>query len=271
MSIFKKKVSHDYQANINIFFGDIDGRLNPDQVLQNTWDFKIMGAAYLKNAEVMMSYLLEQDPQNGDAETMVFPVFFNIWHGLELILKSGNMICDEFLGESGQRYTKHTIDVYADMFRDKLKRLGFNDVDSTYLNGMIEFIDDCKSKNAHFDFARYSNQSNGDKQFYNQPDHRGIIPNIYVDMLELARVLIQINYGATRVVDYLYDYLWMYGASDKSGLNETGLNLYCEHSSFVKFVADLNTMSLDEIVAAINEKNNAKTLNSNDNEEREKQ
>lgn len=251
MSIFKKKTDHGYQANINVFFGDIDGRLNPNAYYQNCWDFKVMGAAYLKNAEIMLSYLLQQDPKNLDADTMIFPVFFNIWHGLELTLKSGNMLCDEFLGESGKRYTKHTIDIYADEFREKLQRLGFNNVDENYLDGMIEFVDECRSKNAHFDFARYSSQSNGDKQFYNQPDHRGIIPNLCVDMVELAKVLTKINYGTTRVVDFLHDYLALYGKNDLANLTDLALDLYTEHSSFTKFVEDLNGVSLEEIVAEV--------------------
>ena len=260
MAIFKEKTEHGYEAVMNIMFGDIDGRLNPDQMQQSCWDYCVLGDAYLKNAEVMLTYLLDDGPNNIDATTMIFPVLFNMWHGLELILKSGNMMCDMYLGDTGKRYTKHTIDVYADEIRAKLKRLGFKDVEDKYLSGMIEFVDECKSKNAHFDFARYANQANGDKQFYNKPDISGTIPILCVDMIELAKVLLEIDYGLVRVVDYLYDTMSLHGVYDKNGLSDEALECYCKYSSFTKFIDSRKFDSLDEKIENVTKEKLPKSL-----------
>ena len=227
MAIFKEKTEHGYEAVMNIMFGDIDGRLNPDQMQQSCWDYCVLGDAYLKNAEVMLTYLLDDGPNNIDATTMIFPVLFNMWHGLELILKSGNMMCDMYLGDTGKRYTKHTIDVYADEIRAKLKRLGFKDVEDKYLSGMIEFVDECKSKNEHFDFAK---------------------------------VLLEIDYGLVRVVDYLYDTMSLHGVYDKNGLSDEALECYCKYSSFTKFIDSRKFDSLDEKIENVTKEKLPKSL-----------
>ena len=251
MSIFKDKTEHGYGAYLNDMFSDFNGRLDTNKYMQYCWDFNELGAGYLKTAEITLSYLLENGPDNNNASTMILPVMFTIWHGLELMLKSGNMVCDMFLGETGQKYTKHTIDVYSDMFREKLKRLGFKTVEEDYLSGMIQFIDDCKEKNAHFDFARYTNQSNGSQQFYNTPDSSGTVPSTCVDMVELAKVLTLINYGLTNTVNYIHEQLLFKGVQSKDELSDFGLKMFVQHSSFVRFVGDGSTLELKEIVENI--------------------
>lgn len=248
MSIFKDRTEHGYGAYLSDMFSDFNGRLDENELRQYCWDFNELGAGYLKTAEITLSYLLESSPDDNNASTMILPVLFTIWHGLELMLKSGNMICDMFLGETGQKYTKHTIDVYSDQFREKLKRLGFETIEEDYLSGMIQFIDDCKSKNAHFDFARYTNQANGSQQFYNTPDSQGFVPSTCVDMIELAKVLTLINYGLTNVVDYLHEQMLFKGIQSKDELSDLGLKMFSEHSSFVRFVGDNETATLGEIV-----------------------
>ena len=259
MSIFKEGSSHGYDASMSILFNDINGRLDDNKARQYCWDFYELGAGYLKNAEISLSYLLEGGPDNNQSSSMIFPILFSIWHGLELMLKSGNMVCDILLGETGNKYTKHTIDVYSDQFREKLKRLGFETVEEDHLLGMIQFIDDCKEKNAHFDFARYSNQSNGEKQFYNTPNKEGVVENTYVDMIELAKVLTLINYGLTNTVGYLVENNLFHGPECKNTISDFGLKMYIEHSSFARFVGDGSTMELKEIIE--NLKNELKEKN----------
>lgn len=257
MSIFKDKTEHDYRADMNILFF-AHNEVYEDELVKYCMDFAALGVAYLQNAEITLTYLLESCRYNNDAHTMVFPVLFTIWHGLELLLKSGNMLCDKMLGETGKKYTKHTIDVYSDIFREKLKRLGFETVEQDYLSGMIQFIDDCKEKDAHFDFARYTNQSNGSQQFYNKLDEDGVFPKVSVDMIELAKVLTLINYGVTNVVDYLLDMYTKHGAESKDKISDFGLKLYVEHSSFARFVGMDGTLELKDIVEKIKAELNEK-------------
>ena len=228
MAIFNNGPTPEkYHAYLNWMFDDGNGRMDSDVNAQNCWDFKQMGNAYLKNAEVVLSYLLEQGPDYTESDTMIFPVMFNVWHGVELLLKSGNIMCDLYLGQPVQNYSKHTIDAYSDQFRSKMKKLGFTKIDSQQLKGLVEFVDECKAKNAHFDFARYTMQSDGNKQFYNTPDSEGFVRNVTVDLLELARVLVDISDGFVDTIDYLYEHMSIYG-TDRTHLNTAALKQYCE-------------------------------------------
>ena len=248
MSIFKDVSDHEYESYLNLMFADAKGKLNPDQLKQTSSDFLTLGVAYLKNAEITLSYILDQGPNCNESSTMIFPVLFTMWHGIELMLKSGNLLCDFYLNESEQNYKKHTIDVYLDLFIEKMKRLGFENIENTHLAGISEFVEECKAKNAHFDFARYANQSNGDKQFYNKPNQNGVISNSVLDMIELGRVLTLINYGSTRLIQFLFDYLNFWNKHGTKGLNEFAFEKYCENSSFVVFVDNGRSLSLEEMV-----------------------
>ncbi len=259
MAIFKNGIKHDYDAFMNLFFCDAFGRVKNDAMLQKINDFKILGMAYLQNSEISLDFLLDQDPYHCDACTMIFPILFNIWHGLELLLKCGNMICDEYLSLKNQKYTKHTIDVYADQFIEKMNRLGFPNIKNDELAGVVEFIDECKEHDAHFDFARYSFQSNGVSQFYNTPNESGLISRVGVDMLELSRVLVSVNYKFVTVVDFLFDMLNRHGKEKINLINEDSLKLYIEYESFDKFIVDLDFESLGEKLEKIKNKNNIKT------------
>lgn len=228
MSIFKEhSVNGQSEAFLNWHFDDGNGRMDSDNVVQMCWDYKELGFAYLKGSAVILSSLLDSTNYDNEADTMIFPVLFDLWHGLELLLKSGNMMCDLYLGDPVSNYSKHKIDDYSDQFRSKMKRLGFRKLDSNQLKEMIEFIDDCKSRNANFDFARYTNKSNGTKQFYNTPDDQGYVQNVIVDLRELARVIISVTTNVKNVVDYLFDYMQTYGVENKGGFNEADLNHYC--------------------------------------------
>lgn len=246
MAIFKKGVSHDYDVNMNIFFCDANGKLKSDANMQKINDFRMLGISYLQNAEVVLAHLLGQDPRNGDGESMILPVLFNTWHGLELLLKCGNMICDEYLGIQNQKYSKHTIDVYADQFLEKMKRLGFKNLEKEEFVGVAEFVDDCKENNAHFDFARYTMQSNGQSQFYNTPDSNGVVPVVSLDMIEFAQVLMKINYNFVDVIDFLFDMLNRYGKGEQKVINESALKMYIEHEGCSRFVGDYDFENLEE-------------------------
>ena len=88
-----------------------------------------------------------------------------------------------------------------------MKKLGFTHIEKTHLKEMLDFVDECKQHNAHFDFARYTEQANGDKQFYNTPDDSGFLQNVCVDMIELYKTLTEMNKKFPDCVDYLFDYL----------------------------------------------------------------
>lgn len=225
MSIFSNYKPHNFNAYLNWMFDDGNGRLDNPTEQQRAWDFKVLGSSYLQNAELSLATLIAQGNPDGYFDTAVFPILFNIWHGIELLLKSGNTLCDIYLGNPVQDYSKHKIDSYADLFKANMKKLKFKKVEKTHLSEMLEFVDECKQNNANFDFARYTEKSNGSKQFYNTPDDTGYLQNHCVDVIELYVLLKEMNKKFPDCIDYLYDYYQAYG-TNTAGLNDTDLQAY---------------------------------------------
>ena len=207
MSIFNNYKPHNYNAYLNWMFDDGNGRLDAPEAKQRAWDLKTLGKSYLDNAEMSLATLIANGNAHGEFDTAVFPILFNIWHGIELLLKSGNTLCDIFSGEEPQNYSKHKIDAYADLFKANMKKLGFRKVENTHLSEMLSFVEECKENNAHFDFARYTEQSSGVKQFYNTPDEKGFLQNYCVDVIQLYLLVREMNKKFPDCIDYLYDYL----------------------------------------------------------------
>ena len=214
-------------AFMNWVFDNGLGSLNTDINLQKASDFKEMGKAYLEAAGELLIYMAQKPEFDPTLDTMIFPTLFNIWHGLELLLKSGNMLCDILEEKPISNYSKHKIVEYADEFCSKMKRLGFTKIESNQLASLMEFVNECRAKNIHFDFARYTFQSSGDTQFYNTPNSDGITPNSCVNLAELARVLSGIMTDFTQLVDYLYDYVDTKDLDPYQKLDQENLDYYC--------------------------------------------
>lgn len=214
-------------AYMNWAFDDGLGGLSTDTNLQKARDLKEMGNSYLKAAGELLISMAQMPDYDPTPDTMIFPTLFSVWHGLELLLKSGNMLCDMLEEKPVSNYSKHKIVEYADEFCAKMKRLGFTKIESNQLASLMEFVNECRAKNMHFDFARYTFQSSGDTQFYNTPNDNGIIPNSCVDLGELARVLSGIMTNFSQLVDYLYDYVETKDLDPYQKLNQENLDNYC--------------------------------------------
>lgn len=251
MAIFNKEHGHQYSAYLNWMYDDGFGRLDLETVYQRIWDFKTMGRAYLENSKNSLGLLLSETNYSLKADNYIFPVLFGIWQGLELVLKSGNFLCDLYLGETHQ-YKNHKIDLCAEQFLAKLKTLGFDNVERTHFSEMMQFINEAKENDAHFDFARYPEKSDGEKQFYNTADNSGYVKNLTVDMIELYRVLDGILDKAVDCVDFLWENLYYYGAEDRTFLNDEQLEMY--------YLADagLKDIKIDNIYTLLED--NAKSL-----------
>lgn len=245
MAIFNNEKNHNYNAYLNWMFDDGYGGMDGNPTVQTIWDLKTLGRAYLENSRDSLALLLAQKNNGVKADMQIFPILFSIWHGLELVLKSGNMLCDLYLHEN-QGYSTHKIDAYLDQFLAKLKKLGLTKAKRTHLSEVVSFVDECKEKDAHFDFARYTEQSNGDKQFYNKPDDSGIVQNMRVDMIELYRVVDEIIKKSVDCVDFLFDYLTMYGTEDKRFLTNEQLQDYTKQDEELdkQFPKEENLISL---------------------------
>ena len=222
----------DRNRKIKIFFGekDIDysrpkdyaylnwqfdnsmgGKGNPAQSVQDNF---VMGNAYMANAVLGLYSIIYNRNRYSMADTLVFPIMFDIWHGLELWLKSSVYAIDFLTDSDKKKKQNHRINDYLNTLKSELKRLGMNQTIDIALSEVTALIGEFQRVNANFDFARYSFDSRGDYQFYNAPSGKKrqwqeeeqkkqseredwssqmlIVPNTCVDLWELFVTLLGI-------------------------------------------------------------------------------
>lgn len=256
MSIFNNDKTHNLNAYLNWMVDDGNGRLDNPIEQQRAWNHKTFGKSYLNNAEISLATMIAEGNTHNEIDADIFPVLFNIWHGIELLLKSGNTLCDMLLGVNPQNYTTHKIDVYADLLKANMKKLGFRKVETTHLSEMLSFVQECKDLNANFDFARYTETSKGEQQFYNTPDEKGFLQNHRVDVIELYLTIKEMNKKFPDCIDYLFDYYTAY-KTNLAGLNDADLQSYTKiglefdenYPEMITTYKDILTSYVDEKIA----------------------
>ena len=156
--------SNNY-AFLNWCFDDAMGgndKSNPVQTINDNFE---MGKAYMANAVLGLYSILYNRNRYCVADMLVFPILFDVWHGVELWLKSSiNAI--HFLIHSGEKLkNNHGIYEYLNILKCELSRLNMNKSIEIALSELSVLIEELKRVNAHFDFARYSFGRNGEYQF----------------------------------------------------------------------------------------------------------
>lgn len=207
--------SNNY-AFLNWCFDDAMGgndKSNPVQTINDNFE---MGKAYMANAVLGLYSILYNRNRYCVADMLVFPILFDVWHGVELWLKSSiNAI--HFLIHSGEKLkNNHGIYEYLNILKCELSRLNMNKSIEIARSELSVLIEELKRVNAHFDFARYSFGRNGEYQFYNAPlgeekqwqkknvsERESIIPNTGVDLQVLFTILLGVVENFKDLVEYL--------------------------------------------------------------------
>lgn len=174
--------------------------------IQQISDFYFLGKTYVGNAILTLNTLIENGNVYNEADKLIFPIFFNAWHGIELMLKSAGISLNIIFGEDNNKtiYTKINHDIF-DMYDELMQYIEekelaeLKDEVCNYLN---IFIEELRKVNANFDFARYT-FTNGrmenyqfynapygnDKQWQNTSEDDVRVPNTCVDLLQLIKIL----------------------------------------------------------------------------------
>lgn len=175
---------------------------NPLQPINDNFE---MGKAYLANAILTLHSLIYTGNSMQLADSLIFPVLFSTWHGVELLLKSCIMAIYLKTGNPEKIKSNHRIDEYLDVLNHELRQLGMVAVTEIELADVMSLVNEFIRVGAHFDFARYSFDIQGDYQFYNAPYEDGkqwqrpskfineeTVPNTCVDLIHLWKLLNQI-------------------------------------------------------------------------------
>lgn len=220
MQIFYGEKDIDYNnpngyAFLNWRFDDSMGGNNKENPFQGISDNFEMGKAYMANAVIALySIIYSHNPQNM-ADTMVFPVLFSVWHGVELWLKSSIYAISLITNTETKMNQNHNIKDYLDALRERLSELNMNSTEKMALSEVVELVEEFKRVDARFDFARYSFDRKGNYQFYNAPVgddkqwQKGLatdiqaVPNTCIKLDSLFNLILGITDHFRDFVEYL--------------------------------------------------------------------
>lgn len=217
---------------MKIFLGEKDIKYSdPDKYAFLNWRFDAsnitrqhifgnfeMGKAYLSNAILTLYSIICSNNKGVVADSLIFPVLFNVWHGIELLLKSGITSISILSSMPETTKTTHQIASLAEDFEAALKSIEMAKVAKDFLSDLNGLIEEFKEVNANFDFARYSTDSKGKMQFYNaawedikqwqntrkkSSCSKDTVPNTCVDIRVLFEVIGKIFESFVEIVYYL--------------------------------------------------------------------
>ena len=205
------------------FDNSLGGKNNVPQFIQDNF---VMGNAYIGNAVLSLYSILYSGNYCSTADVLIFPIMFELWHGVELWLKSSVDAIYYFLGINNKIKKSHKIYEYLEVLEEELKKLGMEQTIDIALPELIKLIKEFQRVNANFDFARYSFNGKRTYQFYNAPlgedeqwqkkekseDERmhvdwisemPIVPNTCVDLQELFVIILDLVDNFRTFVKYL--------------------------------------------------------------------
>lgn len=221
MQIFYGEKDIDYNnpnsyAFLNWCFDNSMGKNNKDNPFQKINDNFQMGKAYISNAIIVLYSIVYNNNSLSMADILIFPILFNIWHGIELWLKSSIDAINMINNTKNELKSNHNIYQYMDMLMTKLQEMNMTRTTENALNEVNLLIDEFKRVDAHFDFARYSFDNCGNYQFYNAPtgDNRQwqkdllfsaekIVPNTCVNLYSLFEIILKIAENFKYFVEFL--------------------------------------------------------------------
>lgn len=186
-------------AFLNWYFED---QKNANSILQNkqvdSFQFYIMGNSYIASSLYLLKNILDKNNKYNVADHLIFPIFFNLTHGLECWLKASISSITYLYNDVEKFKVTHELKDLTSDLKKLLERYNilyiFDDLSSFAL--IDSLVDEFDQYNVRFDFARYSSYSNN-SQFYCGNK------NVCVDLYELYQFIITLVYSFRLSLSYL--------------------------------------------------------------------
>lgn len=176
----------DAFAYLNWFFEEQKNPNNEPNINKyiDSLQFFIMGNSYIAISFKNLYQLYTEGNKCNIADHLIFPILFNLMHGLECWLKSGTLSASNLYNLEGKIKKTHDLETLYSEFKSNVINTRLNSLINKYIdfNFIEDFISELKSNNVRFDFARYSSFECGgvsQSQFY-CGNH-----NICIDMSKL--------------------------------------------------------------------------------------
>ena len=194
--------------------------------------FYDVGVGYLSSSIITLQSIINNKNEGSEADSIIFPIMFNLWHGIELMLKSGILLIGEVKRVDNKFKSKgHKIDILYNLFIEELNSFTLTQPQKD-LKVLKDLIDEFNNQNVRFDAFRYPNDSNWNEQFYNTPDNN-YVENKCVNLFDLQKKCLEIIENLPRTIKFIEDTIISDG-NNISALNDNYYNKYKKDELFTE-------------------------------------
>jgi len=164
-----------------------------------------VGAGFLGSSLILLQSIINDGNFASEADKYIFPIMFNLWHGIELMLKSGIILIRTISGQSKVNdLIDHKIIVLYKLFEEELNTYGLTKPQDR-LKSLKELLNEFASENVHFDAFRYPYDKDWQEQFYNICQANGIVENKCINLLNLQIKICEIIDSLPGTIKYFED------------------------------------------------------------------
>lgn len=194
--------------------------------------FFIMANSYIAISFKNLYQIYTEGNKCNIADHLIFPILFNLMHGLESWLKSGILSLSYLYNLEGKIKKSHDLEILYREFKCNVTNTSLNSIINKYIefNFIEDFISNLKLNNVRFDFARYSTFERGgvsQSQFYCG------YHNICIDMSLLLQFYFYLIQDFRTLISYI--------------LTCCEFNVVPEESDYAAFIAEGSEFKFDDI------------------------
>ena len=221
-------------AYLNWFFEEQKNPNNEPKVNKyiDSLQFFIMGNSYISISFKNLYQLYTEGNKCNIADNLIFPILFNLMHGLECWLKSGILSISNLYNFEKKIKKIHELGRLYDEFKSNVTNTKLGSIVNKNMdfNFIEDFISDLRLNNVRFDFARYSSfESDGvsQSQFYCG------CHNVCIDMSMLLKFFFYLIKDFRTLISYI--------------LNCCQYNEIPEKSNYTSFIDTGSNFNFDKI------------------------
>lgn len=195
--IFSRNEDHHKIAFLN-------WRIESDDNILNMLN---LAEGYMKSAQLLTEICL-QDNRDKKGDIVIFPIFANFNHAIELYLKAINWTLNKLTGDTRKIEGGHNLKLLYYTIRKKIATYGGNikvhDFDTSmeqlksYLEELFNRVE-ATDKDPKMDFARYPITSSYEDHFY-----VGLMGSVEVDLEKFWRVIVDVHKSFLEISNFLF-------------------------------------------------------------------
>lgn len=190
--------------------------------------FYELGAGFLSSSIITLQAVIRDCNESDEADNLIFPIMFNLWHGIELMLKSGIILIRDIYKRVNMNDLKsHKIDELYIKFENELNLTKLTKPQKDLIS-LKELLDEFKTEDVNFDAFRYPSDNKWQGQFYNKKIN---CENKCICLTDLQIKCLEIIETLPRVIKYFDDTIISDG-NDVSYISDATYEFYTKDDLF---------------------------------------